>query len=639
MTRTRSRLGTAVILAAVVAAGAPAAAAGERQMTEVFKAGSPGQKSFGPFSNFAPITIQDNAPATPYPSNIEVAGQVGTVNEAAVFVHDLTHPFPADIDMMLVSPAGTRVMLQSDAGGGFGVSALRYKLANSQDFGMFAHIPEAAAITDRFWLPADYGTGLEVMPPPAPAGVYHVSTFAFQGENPNGTWSLYVRDDATGNIGAIATGWTLFLNINDHGAVTAIPTSGLAAPYPAPLLVLANTAHGRISKLRVVLSNVSHTFPDDLDVLLQGPDGQTVLLLSDAGGSGDVLGTTYTFEDGAPLMPDDGPLATGTYGPTNFGTGDTFPAPAPAAPYGNTLSRWNNTSPVGTWRLWVVDDAGPNFGSFGNWALEITTVEKGDFNRDANIDLLWRHDTSGENALWYMEGTTLFTGELTNPPVLTDVRWKMVGTHDFNGDGRTDILWRHTTSGENVMWFMDKNTLLGGTFTNPSALADVNWQMAGTGDFNGDAKPDILWRHDLSGQNVVWFMNGNTLISGTFTNPPLQHPDWKHVGTGYFDAGGQLDIVRWNHMFGFLAVWYMNGVNVVTSDFTTPPGVADTQWRPVVTGDYNRDGRVDIVWRHDTSGQIVVWYMGGPDGSTMTGGVLTDPPVLADVRWKIVGPR
>jgi subtilisin-like proprotein convertase family protein len=639
--RWRGAIGVAGGLVLAEAAGAPAAAA-ERHVTEVFKAGGGGRAFFGQFTNPAAITINDNAPAALYPSNIEVAGQVSTLNEASVVLNGLTHPFPGDLDVMLVSPAGTRVMLHSDAGAGFSVSALDYGFANSQDFGLFVHIPEAAAITSRIYLPADYGTGLEVMPPPAPPGVYHVSTYAFAGEDPNGTWSLYVRDDAQGGIGTVAGGWTLSLDMNVRRAATAIPgtgTDGPAAPYPAPIFVSTNTAHGRISKLRVVLSNVSHSFPDDIDVLLQGPDGQTVLLWSDAGGAANPLGATFTFEDGAPLMPNDGPLPTGTYGPTNIGTGDTFPAPAPAGPYGNTLSRWNNTRPFGPWNLWVVDDSGIAVGSFGDWALEITTVEKGDFNRDANVDLLWRHDTSGENALWYMEGTRLFTGEFTNPPVLPDVRWKIVGTHDFNGDGRTDILWRHTTSGENVMWFTDKNTLVSGTFTNPAALADVKWQMAATGDFNADAKPDILWRHDVSGQMVVWLMNGHTLVGGGFTIPSAADPDWKIVGTGYFNPGRLLDVLVWHQPSGQLGIWYMDGFTIVSVGSPTPAGLPDTRWRPVVTGDYNRDGRVDIVWRHETSGQIAVWYMGGPGGSTMTGGVLTEPPVLADARWKIVGPR
>jgi subtilisin-like proprotein convertase family protein len=622
-------------------AGAPAGAAEER-LAEGLQAGGGGSNFLHSFTNLAPIPIVDNAPATLYPSRITVSGQVGTINEAIVNIRDLSHTFPDDIDMMLVSPAGTRVMLHSDAGGSTDVVMLDYDFGNSQVLDG-VHVPDATALQTRFYLPADYGTPLETMPSPAPAGVYHVSTLAFAGENPNGIWSLYVRDDAGGDTGTIAGGWQLVLDISDRNGATTVPgtgTSGPAAPYPSPLIVAANTAHGRISRLRVVLKDVSHTFPDDMDVFLQGPDGQTVLLMSDVGGSADLVGNTFTFEDGAPPMPDAGPLPNGTYSPSNVGTGDTFPAPAPAGPYGTSLSQWNNTRPEGMWNLWVVDDVGGDVGGIGNWALEISTVEKGDFNRDAQADLLWRHDFSGENVLWYMEGNTLFTGEFTNPPVLTDVRWKMVGTHDFNGDRRTDILWRHTTSGENVMWFMDKNTLISGTFTNPPALADVNWQMAGTGDLNGDARPDILWRHDVSGENVAWFMNGPALVSGTFLNPP-SFPDtsWKMVGTGYFNPGAQLDILWWNQTSGQLVVWFMNGVNLVSGELTSPAGLPDTQWRPVATGDYNADGREDIVWRHQGSGQNVLWYMGGPNGTTLQSGEFTDPPVFADTRWRIVGPR
>jgi hypothetical protein len=304
-------------------------------------------------------------------------------------------------------------------------------------------------------------------------------------------------------------------------------------------------------------------------------------------------------------------------------------------------------SPVGVWHLWVVDDRDgiTTVGNIGNWALEITGVEKADFNRDAHTDVLWHHETEAANLLWYMEGTRLFASEYSDPVGLPNVEWKIVGTHDFNGDGRTDILWRHDTSGESVVWFMERGTLVSGTFTDPPALADVNWKVAGTADFNGDAKPDILWRHDVTAQNVVWFMNGSTLVSGTFTSPAvLTDANWKPVGTGHFTPGPanldtQPDILQWNQVTGELVILPMDGITILGQQFTFPAGLADTRWRPVATGDYNRDGQADIVWRHQDSGQNVVWFMGGPAGHQMYGGVLTDPPVFADARWKIVGPR
>jgi hypothetical protein len=275
-----------------------------------------------------------------------------------------------------------------------------------------------------------------------------------------------------------------------------------------------------------------------------------------------------------------------------------------------------------------------------NWGLDITVVNKGDFDRDDQTDLLWRHDTSGQNVFWYMEVNGLRDGELTSPPVLADTRWKMVGTHDFNADGKSDILWRHSTAGENVVWLMDKNVLASGTFTTPPALADVSWQMAGTGDFNGDAKPDILWRHEVSGENVAWFMNGTVLTSGTFLVPPsLPDTNWKIVGTGYFNDDVQLDILWWHQGSGQLVAWFMNGITMTGGELTSPPGITDTQWRPVATGDYNRDNREDIVWRHQVTGDNMIWHMGGPNGTTRLGSQKTDPSSLDDTRWKIVGPR
>jgi subtilisin-like proprotein convertase family protein len=617
------------------------AGAGERRVAEGLQVDGGSSNLSYAFTNPAPIPIVDNAPASLYPSQIAVSGTVGTINDGFVAIWGLSHTFPDDIDIMLVSPRGTRVMLQSNAGGNNAVSELNYVIGNSRATGGM-HLPDTAAITSGYYAPADYGTGLETMPSPAPAGVYYVSTMAFAGENANGTWSLYVRDDANQDTGTIAGGWQLYLDINDRGTATTVPgtgTSGPAASYPSSIFVLDNAAHGRIGRLRVILKDVTHTFPGDLDVLLQGPDGQTVLLMSDVGGTVDLVGTTLTFEDGAASMPVAGPLPSGTYSPTNAGTGDTFPAPAPAGPYGTSLSRWYNTRPEGSWRLFAVDDEAGDVGSIGNWALEIVTVEKGDFSRDGRADLLWRHGLSGQNVLWYMEGYTLFTGEFTNPPVLADVRWKMVGTHDFNGDGRTDILWRHTTSGENVMWFMVKNTVASGTFTDPPALADVNWQMAGTGDLNGDARPDILWRHDVSGENVAWFMNGRTLVSGTFLNPPsLPDTNWKMVGTGYFDPGAQLDILWWHQVSGELVVWFMDGINLVGGEPTLPPSLPATEWRPVAVGDYNGDGREDIVWRNQGTGNNLIWHMAGANGTTLLNFAFTDP-AFADTQWKIVGPR
>jgi Bacterial Ig domain len=141
-------------------------------------------------------------------------------------------------------------------------------------------------------------------------------------------------------------------------------TIGKANLYPSTINV--SGLSGEVLGVTATLNGFSHAFADDVDILLVGPGGQSVLLMSDAGGSIDVSDLTLTFEDGATALPDFGPLVSGTFAPTNFGEGDTFPAPAPLAPYGTALSDFNGTNPNGTWSLFVADDVAGDVGSIAS---------------------------------------------------------------------------------------------------------------------------------------------------------------------------------------------------------------------------------------------------------------------------------
>lgn len=66
-----------------------------------------------------------------------------------------------------------------------------------------------------------------------------------------------------------------------------------------------------------------------------------------------------------------------------------------------------------------------------------------------------------------------------------------------------------------------------------------------------------------------------------------------------------------------------------------PSRVADTAWKPVGTGDFNNDGKTDILWRRD-DGSVSVWLM---DGNNLVSGLYLNPSLVADTTWKIVGPR
>ncbi len=151
------------------------------------------------------------------------------------------------------------------------------------------------------------------------------------------------------------------------------PTPG--SPYPSTLNVTG--VAGTVSQLSVTLSNVSHAFPDDIDLLLVSPTGEKVMLMSDAGGGSGFNSVTITFDDAAAgLLPDSGLIASGSYKPTDYVStpADSFPVPAPTGPYASTLSAFNGINPNGAWSLFVVDDTFFQNGNIANgWSLSLNS--------------------------------------------------------------------------------------------------------------------------------------------------------------------------------------------------------------------------------------------------------------------------
>jgi len=94
---------------------------------------------------------------------------------------------------------------------------------------------------------------------------------------------------------------------------------------------------------------------------------------------------------------------------------------------------------------------------------------------------------------------------------MADLNWNIAGVGDFNGDGKDDILWRNTSTGENYIYLMN-----GLTIARPGSINSVSdqaWQVNGIGDFDGDGKADILWRNSSTGENYIWRMNGLSTAS------------------------------------------------------------------------------------------------------------------------------
>jgi hypothetical protein len=160
------------------------------------------------------------------------------------------------------------------------------------------------------------------------------------------------------------------------------------------------------------------------------------------------------------------------------------------------------------------------------WYLGAT----GDFNGDGFTDLVFsRHDT-GETHVWLMNGTNRTTDRLVFdsqgniPEPSSD--WSLVSAADFNQDGTPDLVWHSASSGEVVVWFMSGTNRSGWTtvtnHANGQVLSvDTHWSVFGTGDFNRDGYPDLLWYNASTGDIEIWYMLGTAYMSDGRVTPGL----------------------------------------------------------------------------------------------------------------------
>ncbi|HWF49165.1 MAG TPA: Ig-like domain-containing protein [Solirubrobacteraceae bacterium] len=179
------------------------------------------------------------------------------------------------------------------------------------------------------------------------------------------------------------------ITLNDPNSQSNGQNNATASPYPSTIAVSGLT--GTISNVTATLSNVSYSHSQDIDVLLVGPGGQSLILVANlgpnSGATAPAAGSTLTFSDAGALPTMLTPWGSAnTFKPVNFGGfNEVWESPAPAGPYGDpgtagtgaTLaSQFDGINPNGTWSLYVITTAGGDgTGAIaGGWSLNITSA-------------------------------------------------------------------------------------------------------------------------------------------------------------------------------------------------------------------------------------------------------------------------
>ena len=214
---------------------------------------------------------------------------------------------------------------------------------------------------------------------------------------------------------------------------------------------------------------------------------------------------------------------------------------------------------VGTIQTWAVRD---------NRVVDVTDLFRsspiqavGDFNGDNRLDTL----TDRGDGVWF----TSQTDERKIPPLglgnlAVDPDYKFTGVGDFTGDGRDDILFRGTGAHAGTFLLHEPTgarptgpdmPTQAVTFGDPGA----SWSVLGLADFDGDGKTDILWQHE-NGASVVdartiWLWGGGGMVA----NPGA---DWSVVGVDDYDNDGKADLLWHHNPTGWNGEWLMNGADL-----------------------------------------------------------------------------
>lgn len=227
-----------------------------------------------------------------------------------------------------------------------------------------------------------------------------------------------------------------------------------------------------------------------------------------------------------------------------------------------------------------------------------------DFNGDGLDDIIFQNTTTGGVYVWQQNGLAISSQGFLGAPGTV---WTIADGGDINGDGNDDILYRNSNTGEIYAWQQNGLTT---TATSSLGVPGLQWDLVGAADLNNSGRDQLIFQNISptgGGEIYVWQMNGFN-ITNTFSMgaPGVQ---WELHGTGDFNGDNHEDFVFQNANNGEVYIWLINNAGngiLGQGDIGNANG-----WSIVGTGDYNGDGKSDLAFQNDASGQVYLWYLNG----------------------------
>lgn len=243
----------------------------------------------------------------------------------------------------------------------------------------------------------------------------------------------------------------------------------------------------------------------------------------------------------------------------------------------------------------------------------------GDTDGDGKADVLWRQ-SNGRFAISQLDGlsVTSTTAFAYNP----GWAWRSIAFGDVNGDKKADIVFHNASTGQVAVWLLD-----GATITSGALIGSLpNAAPLAVGDINGDGNRDIVWRRS-NGQIWGWLLNGTSTPVSARIGTTVVGSDWQVPVIADLDGDCMDDLLWRSRSTGMIISWKMHGLTM-DAFAILHPGIP-TDWTIESSPDINGDGKREVLWRNKSTSQTAIWTMN--DHASYGGGYFTNASGAWDI--------
>ena len=250
------------------------------------------------------------------------------------------------------------------------------------------------------------------------------------------------------------------------------------------------------------------------------------------------------------------------------------------------------------------------------------------------VRLYWQNQATRQPVIWHLSDTGVRKGGVTVASSPASA-WEIAGTGDIDGDGVEDLIWHNTSTGRALIWFLDPD----GVYHHNQQVLDANlatsWRLKGVEDMNQDGVPDLIWHQSTTGRTHIWALNAaGEYVSGWNVTDTYPATTWSLKGVADMNQDSNPDLVWHQSTTGRALIWFLDSAGKYVSATNVSTVNPATAWKIMGVADMNQDTNPDLIWHHATTGRVHIWYL-NETGNYVSGSDVAD--VNLSTTWSIKG--